>query len=49
MFLGMETASPREIISALKDIYCREIGVEFMHIQNPEEKAWLQERIEGRP
>lgn len=45
--LGLDTATPREIISALKDIYCREIGIEFTHIQNPEEKAWLQERIEG--
>lgn len=45
--LGRETATLREILSIVKDTYCNTIGVEFMHIQDPEQKAWLQERIEG--
>ena len=45
--LGMENATLREIITALKRTYCGSIGVEFLHIQDPDQKAWLQERIEG--
>lgn len=45
--LGLEVASLREILAILKDTYCGSIGVEFMHIQEPEVKAWIQRRIEG--
>jgi 2-oxoglutarate dehydrogenase E1 component len=45
--LGLETATLREILHILKDTYCGSIGVEFMHIGKPEEKAWIQRRIEG--
>ncbi|HSE79323.1 MAG TPA: 2-oxoglutarate dehydrogenase E1 component [Alphaproteobacteria bacterium] len=45
--LGRETATLREIIDILKATYCGTIGVEFMHIQDPDQKAWIQERIEG--
>jgi 2-oxoglutarate dehydrogenase E1 component len=45
--LGLETASLREIYGILRATYCGKIGVEFMHIQDPAEKAWIQERIEG--
>lgn len=45
--LGLETATPREILRILKETYCGSIGVEFMHIQTPEEKAWVQQRIES--
>lgn len=45
--LGLETASLRQILEILQKTYCGNIGVEFMHIQDPEEKAWIQERIEG--
>jgi 2-oxoglutarate dehydrogenase E1 component len=44
--LGMETATLREIIEAVNGIYCGQIGVEFMHLQDPHEKAWIQQRIE---
>jgi 2-oxoglutarate dehydrogenase E1 component len=44
--LGLESATVREIVSILKQTYCGSIGVEFMHIQDPDEKAWIQERIE---
>jgi len=45
--LGLETASLREILAILKRTYCGTLGVQFMHIADPEEKAWIQERIEG--
>jgi 2-oxoglutarate dehydrogenase E1 component len=45
--LGLESATLRQIVKILEQTYCGKIGVEFMHIQEPEEKAWIQERIEG--
>jgi 2-oxoglutarate dehydrogenase E1 component len=47
--LGRETASLREIMAILRASYCGPIGVEFMHIQDPEQKSWIQSRIEGAP
>ncbi len=47
--LGRETATLREILSILKASYCGTIGVEFMHIQDPEQKAFIQQRVEGAP
>jgi 2-oxoglutarate dehydrogenase E1 component len=47
--LGRETATAREIVSILRETYCGPIGVEFMHIQDPEQKAWIQRRVEGAP
>ncbi len=47
--LGRETATAREILSVLRSTYCGPIGVEYMHIQDPDQKAWLQRRIEGAP
>ncbi len=46
--LGMEFATIREILAIVKRTYCSNVGVEFMHINDPEIKSWLQERIEGR-
>jgi len=40
-------ATLEEILRVLRETYCRTIGYEFMHIQSPEEKAWIQGRIEG--
>jgi 2-oxoglutarate dehydrogenase E1 component len=45
--LGLETASVRQMLDILKRTYCSTFGVEFMHITDPGEKAWIQERIEG--
>ncbi|RDJ22464.1 2-oxoglutarate dehydrogenase E1 component [Bosea caraganae] len=45
--LGLEFASVREMTTILQRTYCNTIGIEFMHISDPEQKAWLQERIEG--
>jgi 2-oxoglutarate dehydrogenase E1 component len=47
--LGLETATMREILTILRASYCGQIGVEFMHIQDPEQKSWIQRRIEGAP
>jgi len=41
-----QTATLREIVATLSETYCREIGVEFMHIQDPSERQWLIERME---
>jgi 2-oxoglutarate dehydrogenase E1 component len=38
--------SLKDIINTLKETYCRSIGVEFMHLQDPEERKWLQKRME---
>jgi 2-oxoglutarate dehydrogenase E1 component len=47
MVLGLEMATIRQILEILKRTYCSTVGVEFMHISVPEQKAWIQERIEG--
>jgi 2-oxoglutarate dehydrogenase E1 component len=47
--LGRETATLREIVEILRRSYCGPIGMEFMHIQDPDQKAWIQRRIEGAP
>ncbi len=36
----------RQVIHHLKETYCRSIGVEYMHVQDPDERAWLQNRME---
>jgi 2-oxoglutarate dehydrogenase E1 component len=45
-FFGTETAALKDILKALKETYCRSIGVEFMHLQDPEEIKWLLEHME---
>ncbi len=47
--LGFETATLREVMAALRKSYCGHIGVEFLHIQDPAQKSWIQRRIEGAP
>ena len=46
--LGLEFATMREIVTILRRTYCETLGVEFMHISDPAQKAWIQERIEGK-
>ena len=48
MVLGLEFGTLREILAILRRTYCQTLGVEFMHISNPAQKGWIQERIEGR-
>lgn len=45
--LGMEYGTVKEILEALKQTYCGSIGVEFLHLTDPDEKSWVQKRIEG--
>ncbi|KIH75966.1 2-oxoglutarate dehydrogenase E1 component [Geoalkalibacter ferrihydriticus] len=40
-------ASLREILELMRETYCHSVGVEFMHIQNPDERQWLKERMES--
>src|SRR5215469_11493341 len=44
--LGRERATLREIIAILRETYCGTVGVEYMHIQVPAERAWIQEKFE---
>jgi 2-oxoglutarate dehydrogenase E1 component len=46
--LGFEYATVNEILEILLKTYCSKIGIEFMHMSDPEEKSWIQERIEGK-
>ncbi len=45
--LGIEWATPREIVTILRRNYCGKIGFEFMHIADVEERNFIQDRIEG--
>ncbi len=45
--LGLQTGTLREVLAILKRTYCGNIGIQFMHIAEPEEKSWLQQRFEG--
>lgn len=45
-FGGRPLMKLRDILGVLRDSYCRTIGVEYMHMQNPEERAWIQARVE---
>ncbi len=45
--LGLDFATLREIVALCERTYCQTLGVEFMHISNPQQKGWIQERIEG--
>ncbi|MAQ85319.1 MAG: 2-oxoglutarate dehydrogenase E1 component [Maritimibacter sp.] len=45
--LGLEFGSLREILDIVKRTYCGTFALQYMHISNPQEAAWLKERIEG--
>ncbi len=47
-FAGKEYKKLRDVLSVLRDAYCRHIGVEYTHILEPEQQKWLEERIEVR-
>ncbi len=46
-YLGLESATLREIVNICRQTYCGNIGVEYIHIQDPDEKLWIQEQIES--
>ncbi|MFP4571105.1 2-oxoglutarate dehydrogenase E1 component [Rhodosalinus sp.] len=45
--LGLEIASMRQIVDLVKRTYCGTFALQYMHISDPEQSAWLKERIEG--
>ncbi len=45
--LGLQTGNMRQIMEILKRTYCGTFALQYMHISNPEQAAWLKERIEG--
>ena len=46
---GRDVATLDEILHVLRDAYCRTLAIEYMHIQDPEQKRWIQEHVEGQP
>jgi len=44
---GTQRMALGDVLGVLRDAYCRTVGVEYMHIQEPREKRWIQEQIEG--
>ncbi|MEY3664988.1 MAG: 2-oxoglutarate dehydrogenase component [Pseudomonadota bacterium] len=46
-YFGFDNAPLREIIQALRETYCGSIGAEFMHMTDPAQKRWIQERLES--
>ena len=46
-FTGKPKATLREILGLLRDSYCRSVGAEYMHLQDPRQRRWLQERLEA--
>ncbi len=47
MVLGLDFATIPQMLEILRRTYCSTLGVEFMHISDPAEKGWIQQRIEG--
>lgn len=47
--LGLERANMRELLAKLHSVYAKNTGIEFMHIQDPEQKNWIQEHVENIP
>ena len=45
--LGKKVLPLRDILGIVRDAYARTVGVEFMHIQDPEQKEWIQKRVEA--
>ncbi|MGW0516944.1 MULTISPECIES: multifunctional oxoglutarate decarboxylase/oxoglutarate dehydrogenase thiamine pyrophosphate-binding subunit/dihydrolipoyllysine-residue succinyltransferase subunit [unclassified Crossiella] len=45
-FAGRERMKLRDVLGVLRDSYCRTVGIEYTHILGPDERKWLQERIE---
>lgn len=45
-FAGERVMKLRDVLGVLRDAYCRRVGVEYMHITDPEERAWIQDRAE---
>jgi multifunctional 2-oxoglutarate metabolism enzyme len=46
---GRDMATLDDILHVLRDAYCRTLGIEYMHMQDPEQKRWIQQHVEGQP
>ncbi|HUQ40055.1 MAG TPA: multifunctional oxoglutarate decarboxylase/oxoglutarate dehydrogenase thiamine pyrophosphate-binding subunit/dihydrolipoyllysine-residue succinyltransferase subunit [Acidimicrobiales bacterium] len=44
---GRDVMALGDILGLLRDAYCRTVGVEYMHIQEPDQKRWIQQQVEG--
>ncbi len=47
--LGLDVATLPEIVRAARAIYCGTIGIEYLHIQDPNQRQWIMDRMEGAP
>jgi len=47
-FAGKRTMKLREILGVLRDSYCRTLGIEYMHIQDPDQRKWFQDNVEAK-
>ncbi len=45
-FAGERIMPLRDVLDVLRDSYCRTVGVEYMHIQDPEQRSWIQDHVE---
>ncbi|WP_407810931.1 hypothetical protein, partial [Staphylococcus aureus] len=46
-FHGQEKMKLRDVLSVLRDAYCRHVGVEYTHILETDQRQWIQDRVEG--
>jgi 2-oxoglutarate dehydrogenase E1 component len=47
-FAGQQKMKLRDVLGVLRDSYCRRVGIEYMHIQDPEERRWIAGRVERK-
>ena len=47
-FAGHRVMKLRDVLGVLRDSYCRMVGIEYMHIQDPEQRRWIQDRVEKK-
>ena len=47
-FAGNRVMKLRDVLGVLRDAYCRNVGIEYMHIQDPAQRRWIQERVEKK-
>ena len=45
-FNGEDFMKLRDVLGVLRDSYCRTVGVEYMHIMDPAQRKWIQQRVE---
>jgi 2-oxoglutarate decarboxylase len=48
-FAGEQFMTLRDVLKVLRDAYCRTVGIEYMHMQDPEQRQWIQQGIETAP